>query len=337
MAHPFAGHRREMATITHPTAYTADGLADGGYQAIVMDRLAKQAVQILDVEESCIFARDQAHPDTAIVAAAHGEAEALVGKRVTVGLEHSRARLGTLAELCWRGDVQGSLWLGSAATRLRLSSTDATMVESLATMVAAAISHAHSRAGEHPSLRLQIAALAATLDEHDGYTGRHSQEVVGTACALGRVLGLDEASLAELEVAALLHDVGKILVPDSILKKPASLSADELAVMVQHPASGAEILARVPGLEVVATIVRYHHERWDGSGYPDGLSGARIPLASRIIAVCDSFNAMTSDRPYRRAMSHEDALAEMQVHAGWQFDPDLALRVEQVFERKVAA
>jgi HD-GYP domain-containing protein (c-di-GMP phosphodiesterase class II) len=93
----------------------------------------------------------------------------------------------------------------------------------------------------------------------------------------------------------------------------------------------------VPGLEVVATIVRYHHERWDGSGYPDGLSGARIPLASRIIAVCDSFNAMTSDRPYRRAMSHEDALAEMQVHAGWQFDPDLALRVEQVFERKVAA
>ena len=97
---------------------------------------------------------------------------------------------------------------------------------------------------------------------------------------------------------------------------------------------GAEILARVPGLEAVATIVRYHHERWDGAGYPDGLAGARIPLASRIIAVCDSYNAMTSDRPYRRAMSHADALAELHVNAGWQFDPVVVLGAIECSSRR---
>jgi polar amino acid transport system substrate-binding protein len=149
-------------------------------------------------------------------------------------------------------------------------------------------------------------------------------------------MGLDRAELAELEVAALLHDIGKILVPDSILKKPGRLTPDEYAQMTIHPARGAEILARVPGLEVVATIVRYHHERWDGSGYPDGLSGERIPLASRIISVCDSFNAMTSDRPYRRAMSADDALTELHINAGWQFDPAVVFTAADAFQQEVA-
>jgi polar amino acid transport system substrate-binding protein len=126
-------------------------------------------------------------------------------------------------------------------------------------------------------------------------------------------------------------------VPDSILKKPGKLTPDEHAVMAVHPIRGAEILARVPGLEVVATIVRYHHERWDGEGYPDGLSGVRIPLASRIIAVCDAFNAMTSDRPYRRAMSHAAALAELHANAGWQFDPGVVFGAGEVFQLEVAA
>jgi HD-GYP domain-containing protein (c-di-GMP phosphodiesterase class II) len=107
--------------------------------------------------------------------------------------------------------------------------------------------------------------------------------------------------------------------------------------MTEHPVRGAEILSRVPGLEVVATIVRYHHERWDGGGYPDGIAGERIPMASRIISLCDSYNAMSSDRPYRRAMSHEDALAEIHANAGWQFDPEVAFGADEVFRRKAVA
>ena len=107
--------------------------------------------------------------------------------------------------------------------------------------------------------------------------------------------------------------------------------------MAEHPVLGAQMLARVPGLEVVATIVRYHHERWDGAGYPDGLAGTRIPLASRIIAVCDSYSAMTSNRPYRRALSHFDAIAQLRAQAGRQFDPDVTSGAEDMFQREVAA
>jgi HD-GYP domain-containing protein (c-di-GMP phosphodiesterase class II) len=324
-------------TSAYPTPTAGETMAASGYHGIVLDRLAKQAVQILDVEESCIFARDQADPNMAIVAAAHGADEAIVGKRVPVGLEHSRAGHGALTELCWAGDVQGALSVGSARSRARLSSTDASLLESFAPTVAAAISHAYSRLDTHPNMRGHIAGLVAALDERDGYTARHSEEVVSTSRTLGLALGLDRAALAELEVASLLHDIGKILVPDSILKKRGELTADEFAMMAVHPARGAEILARVPGLEVVATIVRYHHERWDGMGYPDGLSGVRIPLASRIIAVCDSYNAMTSDRPYRRAMSDADALTELHMHAGWQFDPAVVVAADEAFQQEVAA
>jgi HD-GYP domain-containing protein (c-di-GMP phosphodiesterase class II) len=107
--------------------------------------------------------------------------------------------------------------------------------------------------------------------------------------------------------------------------------------MAQHPIFGAEALTRVAGLEVVATLVRYHHERWDGAGYPDGLSGRRIPLASRIIAVCDAYSAMTSDRAYRAAMTHDRALAELRTNAGWQFDPELVAQFDALLTRKVPA
>jgi HD-GYP domain-containing protein (c-di-GMP phosphodiesterase class II) len=327
-----------MASVsTYPTPSAGETMAASGYHGIVLDRLAKQAVEILDVEESCIFARDQGDPNMAIVAAAHGADEAIVGKRVPVGLEHARAGHGALAELSWAGDVQGALSVGSAHSGAGLSSTDAALLEAFAPTVGAAICHAYARAGTAPNVRNHIAGLVAALDERDGYTARHSEEVVSTARTIGLTLGLDRAALAELEVASLLHDVGKILVPDSILKKRGRLTPDEFATMAVHPERGAEILSRVPGLEVVSTIVRYHHERWDGTGYPDGLSGARIPLASRIIAVCDSFNAMTSDRPYRCAMSREDALMELHINAGWQFDPAVVFAADEAFLQEVAA
>ncbi|MEA2468864.1 MAG: hypothetical protein QOJ57_2990, partial [Thermoleophilaceae bacterium] len=186
-----------MSTSTFSVA--GDTMAASGYHGIVLDRLARQAVQILNVEESCIFVRDRAEPDTAIVAAAHGQDEAIVGKRVPVGLERSRARQGALAPLNWGGDIQGTLAVGAAVPE-RFSEDDTELLNAFAPVVAAAIWHAHTRAETHPDVRSYISALAATLDERDGYTARHSHEVVSTACALGRVMGLESADLAELEV-----------------------------------------------------------------------------------------------------------------------------------------
>jgi putative nucleotidyltransferase with HDIG domain len=325
-----------MSTATH--LRPGDSLVSTGYQGIVLDRLAKQAVGILDVDESCIFVRDRSHPDQVIVAAAHGTDEAMVGKRVPVALERSWSREGELVELFWRGDVQGALSVGTpATTSASRSCMNTALLEAFAPAVAAAIWHAHARPDSQADVRDQITGLTAALNERDGYTAQHSHDIVATADSVGRAIGLDPAGLAELEVAALLHDIGKLLVPDSILKKPGRLTLDEHAAMAQHPEHGAQILARVPGLEVVANIVRYHHERWDGGGYPDGIAGARIPLASRIITVCDSYNAMTSDRPYRRAMPHEYAIAELRANAGWQFDPEVASAAEEMLECEVAA
>jgi HD-GYP domain-containing protein (c-di-GMP phosphodiesterase class II) len=253
-------------------------------------------------------------------------------------MEQSRALRGELVELSWRGDPQGALSVATTvAPRPADSASNAALLEALAPTVAAAIWHAHVRLDTHAGTRGQIAALTAALDERDGYTGQHSREVVSSSRSLGSAMGFDAAALAELEVAALLHDIGKLLVPDSILKKPGALTTDEHATVARHPIHGARILARVPGLEVVASIVRYHHERWDGRGYPDGIAGTRIPVASRIIAICDSYNAMSSDRPYRRALSRSDAIAELRAHSGWQFDPELAFAAEDMFEREAAA
>src|SRR5581483_5737341 len=138
---------------------------------------------------------------------------------------------------------------------------------------------------------------------------------------LGRQLGLDGVELADLGVAARLHDIGKIGVPDSILLKRGSLNEAEQQIMRCHPTWGAETLERVPGLAGVAAAVRHHHEQWDGRGYPAGLSGEDIPLASRIIFVCDAFAAMTSTRPYRRALDVRQAVRLLVAGAGAQFDP----------------
>jgi HD-GYP domain-containing protein (c-di-GMP phosphodiesterase class II) len=159
------------------------------------------------------------------------------------------------------------------------------------------------------------------MDMRDRRTARHSEDVVRLALAVGELLRLEPASLLELEFAARLHDVGKIRVPDAVLHKPGPLDHTEYDIIRCHAAWGAETLATIPGLQAVAAVVRFHHERWDGTGYPDGLRGARIPLASRIICVCDAYAAMTADRPYRAAMEPQEALTEVLDGSGSQFDP----------------
>ena len=163
--------------------------------------------------------------------------------------------------------------------------------------------------------------LADVVEADDWYTGKHSKSVVRLAVEVAEALGLTAEQRRNVEFAALLHDIGKIAIPKEIVNKPGSLSSDEWTIIRTHTVEGQRMLDRVGGfMRNVGQIVRCHHEHWDGSGYPDGLAGEAIPLESRIIACADAWNAMRTDRPYRRALPHEDALSELTANAGHQFD-----------------
>lgn len=168
-----------------------------------------------------------------------------------------------------------------------------------------------------------IQSLAAAVDAKDRYTSGHSERVAGYAMDIARALQMDGEELDLLHIGGLLHDLGKIGVPDSVLNKPGSLDSDERKSIMRHASVGGSILRRAPQLDNIIPAVLHHHERWDGAGYPDGLSGEAIPLIARILAVADSFDAMTSERPYRNAMPVESALMELSAGAGKQFDPEI--------------
>lgn len=166
-------------------------------------------------------------------------------------------------------------------------------------------------------------ALLSALIARDQYTGEHSQIVVKLASAVARRLGLEDQQVREVEQVALLHDIGKVGIPDAILQKRGMLDEREWELMRQHPAVGARMLAGTRTLAHLAPAVNAEHERFDGGGYPDGLRGGAIPLASRITFACDAHHAMTSDRPYRAALDHEAARRELVVGSGSQFDPEV--------------
>ena len=168
------------------------------------------------------------------------------------------------------------------------------------------------------------AILSAAVDARDSYTGQHSQAVVAHAVAVAGELGLGASEAKDVELVALLHDIGKIAIPDAILHKKGALTDEEWDVMRTHPISSARLIGNVPDLARLAPAIRAEHERWDGGGYPDGLAGDQIPLASRITLACDAFDAMTSDRPYRKAMSVDRAKAEIAAGSGTQFCPTAA-------------
>jgi putative two-component system response regulator len=177
-----------------------------------------------------------------------------------------------------------------------------------------------------------LRSLAAAIEARDDYTGGHVERVARYAAATGRELGLSGDELHALWVGAMLHDVGKIGVPDAVLRKPASLTPQEYEQMKRHPEIGARIMEGSSFLRPGYTAVLHHQERWDGQGYPFGLAGEAISLHGRIVAVVDTFDAMVSSRPYRSAASTEQAIAELRLHAGTQFDP----RVVEAFLRAAA-
>jgi putative nucleotidyltransferase with HDIG domain len=164
--------------------------------------------------------------------------------------------------------------------------------------------------------------LGDVVEADDGYTGEHSRDVVALTLAVADELGLSERDRRDAEFAALLHDVGKIRIPNEIINKPGKLTPDEWELMKQHTIEGERLLHRVGGLlGEIGKIIRSCHERHDGSGYPDGLAGDEIPLVARIVACCDAYNAMTTHRSYRKAMPRDEAVAELRRGAGTQFDP----------------
>ena len=186
--------------------------------------------------------------------------------------------------------------------------------------------------GEHEILST-IQALAATVDAKDTYTFGHSKKASEYAVYIAKVLGLPNDKVAGLRASALLHDIGKIRVSDKILSKPGPLSDDEWAVMRDHPKFGVAILKPVKGLGICLPTIQHHHERFDGDGYPAGLAGSDIPIDARILAVADAYDAMTSDRPYRRSkMSHHEAIAELNRCAGTQFDPEIIQAFDSLWE-----
>jgi HD-GYP domain-containing protein (c-di-GMP phosphodiesterase class II) len=183
-----------------------------------------------------------------------------------------------------------------------------------------------------------VRALAAALELRDDHTGGHAERVTRIALRLTHEVAPELASDPELEYGFLLHDLGKIGIPDAILLKPGPLTADEKEEMRYHPILGERIVARIPYLSGVARhVVAAHHERWDGHGYPRGLRGTRIPVAARIFAHADAWDAMTSDRPYRAAMPLEQAFAEIERCAGTQFDPAISAAFLSIAPELVAA
>jgi HD-GYP domain-containing protein (c-di-GMP phosphodiesterase class II) len=179
-----------------------------------------------------------------------------------------------------------------------------------------------------------VMLLSDVVEADDNYTADHSRGVVELVNSVADELEIDDSGRQELEFVALLHDVGKIVIPKDILNKPGALSDEEFELMKTHTIEGQILLDRVGGLlGRVGAIVRSCHERWDGKGYPDGLTGFEIPLPARIVFACDAYNAMTTDRPYRAAMSQETALEELWANAGTQFDPRIVSALTQVIRR----
>jgi ribonuclease P protein subunit RPR2 len=182
-----------------------------------------------------------------------------------------------------------------------------------------------------------VRALTNAVEARDAYTGKHAERVAAYALEIGSAIGQRWAGSPEIEFGFLLHDIGKVAIPDSILHKPEPLTPHERELIQQHPVTGWEIVRQVDFLGAASDVVRHHHEHWDGAGYPDGLAGEGIPLTARVFAVADTLDALTTDRPYRPASPFPEARALIQEACGTQFDPQVVAALDgmpdEVFER----
>jgi putative nucleotidyltransferase with HDIG domain len=217
------------------------------------------------------------------------------------------------------GEIWGVLNLESLESGA-FEEADLLLVDTVAAHVGGALHRSRLFGELESTFTTTLGVLSDALEAKDSYTAAHADDVADVAVSVGRRLGLEEDELRVVRYGALLHDIGKIGVRSEVLKKPGRLTAEEFEEIKQHTVIGAKMLERIPFFAPVQPIVRSAHERWDGRGYPDGLAGEDIPLGARIVCACDAFHAMTSDRPYSKARSAEEAAAEMVRCAGSQFD-----------------
>ena len=209
-------------------------------------------------------------------------------------------------------------------TRTRVfSGAERYLAELAATHIGALVAGFEHEEQAQRLYRETLASLSNALEAKDAVTSQHTEEVVRLAVGAAAELELDLEAVRSVELGAVLHDIGKVRVPESILNKPGPLTDEEWAVMKTHPEIGEHILGPIQSLHRILPIVRHHHERWDGAGYPDRLAGDRIPLPARIFAVADALDAMTGERPYRNAISWDEAIEELTRGRGTQFDPDV--------------
>lgn len=222
------------------------------------------------------------------------------------------------------GKPVGALVAGLFGSDLMaIDSYHLTLAESVCGFLGPSIDNLRLREAEQRAFLGTLEALSSTLDAKDPYTRGHSERVAHLSAAIGEQLRLERADLERLHIAGRLHDIGKIGLPENVLLKPSRLTAEEFEIVKRHPAIGHEILRDVPGLKQMLPAVLHHHERWDGNGYPHGLAGEAIPLDARIMAVADTFDAMSSKRSYREGMPRDTVLAEIARCAGSQFEPRL--------------
>jgi putative nucleotidyltransferase with HDIG domain len=217
--------------------------------------------------------------------------------------------------------VLGALTIFSDTTRGAFEQEDMELLRSLGSLMAVAVANARMEERQRSTFLKTLESLAKSLEARDTYTRGHSQRVCEVSLMIGERLGFGAEALEELRVGTILHDIGKIGVPDAILNKPGRLTDEEFATMKSHPVVGYEICRPLMLSEGVLMIIRNHHEKLDGSGYPDGLKGGELPLSLRIVCVADAFDAMSSSRPYRSVMDINHVLAELSKGAGVQFDP----------------
>jgi HD-GYP domain-containing protein (c-di-GMP phosphodiesterase class II) len=218
----------------------------------------------------------------------------------------------------------GVLHLDRSPMQHPFTKADLHLADALAANVSAGIEAAQLLQKQRDLFLNTITILAQAVELRDEYTGGHTARVSSYALLLAKHLNLPPSDLHLIRIGTPLHDIGKIGIDDAILRKPGRLTPEEFKVMQTHTVKGAAILGTLPDLAPVVPIARSHHERWDGQGYPDALAGEQIHRLARIVAVADAFDAMTSDRPYRRGMAPEVAFAEVQKQSGRQFDPECA-------------
>jgi HD-GYP domain-containing protein (c-di-GMP phosphodiesterase class II) len=232
-------------------------------------------------------------------------------------------------------EILGALYVDSLSGAGRFNDSDLELLAAIGNQAGVAM-HRVRLMGELERLLLDtIKAIAATIDARDGYTHRHSERVAAFTAQIAVEMGLTESERQTAELSALLHDVGKIAVPDSILNKPGRLTPEEFAEMQKHPVHGAQILGNIQSATVKAVLpgVQYHHERWDGTGYPEGLKAEAIPFLGRLLGVADFYDALTSARSYRGAMPATDAIKLIQDGAGKHFDPAVAAAAIRLFDK----